>query len=64
LAKRLKIKDEQLINIYENYGNQVGASLPTALHIGISTHRIQRGEKILLIGTGAGLTIGGMILEY
>lgn len=62
LARRLKISSEQLIDIFADYGNQVSASLPTALHLGLNSRRIKRGDTILLLGTGAGLTMGGMVL--
>jgi 3-oxoacyl-[acyl-carrier-protein] synthase-3 len=64
LTKRLEVNPEKVINIFANHGNQVAASLPTALDIGIKDGRIQRGDTLLLIGTGAGLSIGGVVLEY
>lgn len=64
LAKRLRIPAEKLVDIFKDYGNQVGASLPTALHVGLSGKEVQRGDPLLLIGTGAGLTMGGMVLIY
>ena len=64
LQKKLKINPEKIINILRNHGNQVAASMPTAFHEGVITNRFQKGDKILLIGTSAGLSIGGMIIEY
>jgi 3-oxoacyl-[acyl-carrier-protein] synthase III len=64
MAKRLNIPSNKLVDIFANFGNQVGASLPTALHHAISDGRLQRGNNALLIGTGAGVTIGGMVLTY
>ncbi|AFV00418.1 3-oxoacyl-[acyl-carrier-protein] synthase III C-terminal domain-containing protein [Simiduia agarivorans] len=64
LERRLGIPSDKVINIFAGHGNQVAASLPTALAIAIHDGRIQRGHKLLLIGTGAGLSIGGAILEY
>jgi 3-oxoacyl-[acyl-carrier-protein] synthase-3 len=64
LARRLGIATRKLMDIFGDYGNQVGASLPTALHLACKTRRVARGEKMLLLGTGAGLTIGGMVLTY
>ncbi len=63
-ARRLKIPKDRYIDIFSDYGNQVAASLPTALHTAIATQRIARGDRILLVGTGAGITIGGMVLVY
>ncbi len=64
LIKRLKVDAEKVINIFKYYGNQVAASLPTALDIGIRDGRIQRGNKLLLLGSGAGLSMGGAVMEY
>ncbi len=63
LARKLGVKDTQLINIVNTHGNQVSASLPTALHACVS-EKAKRGDKILLLGTGAGLNIGMAVLEY
>jgi 3-oxoacyl-[acyl-carrier-protein] synthase-3 len=62
LARRLDIGTEQLVDIFADYGNQVAASLPTALHLGLLGQRFRRGDTILLLGTGAGLAMGGMVL--
>ncbi len=63
-AKRLGFVQEKVIDIFALHGNQVAASLPTALDIAIRDQRIQRGQRLMLIGTGAGLSLGGMVLEY
>jgi 3-oxoacyl-[acyl-carrier-protein] synthase-3 len=64
MAKRLQIAPQRLVDIFAQYGNQVAASLPTALHLALTAGRIQRGEQFMLIGTGAGLSMGGMVLTY
>jgi 3-oxoacyl-[acyl-carrier-protein] synthase-3 len=64
LAKRLGIPAGRLVDIFARYGNQVSASLPTALHLALTEGRVRRGDQLMLIGTGAGLTIGGMVLTY
>jgi|SRR5690606_3694362 3-oxoacyl-[acyl-carrier-protein] synthase-3 len=63
LRKRLGFASEQVIDIFAGYGNQVAASLPTALDIGLRDGRIDAGQRVLLLGTGAGLSLGGMLLE-
>lgn len=64
LTKRLGFAREKVIDIFAEHGNQVAASLPTALDIAIRDGRIRRGDKLLLLGTGAGLSLGGVVLEY
>ena len=55
---------DRLVDIYAAHGNQVGASLPSALHAAIESGRLQRGDHALLLGTGAGISLGGMVLCY
>ncbi len=64
LRRRLGFSPDKVIDIFAEHGNQVGASLPTALDIAIRDGRIRRGHRVLLVGTGAGLSLGGIVLEY
>lgn len=64
LKKKLKVKDDRFVNIISNYGNMIAASIPLALHLQIKEKQIKRGDKILLIGTSAGLSIGSVIITY
>lgn len=54
-------KTEFICNI-ERYGNTSSASIPVALHD--SWNRFQKGDYILLIGFGAGLSWGAALLEW
>jgi 3-oxoacyl-[acyl-carrier-protein] synthase-3 len=62
LAERLRVPAAQIVDIYATHGNQVAASIPTALHEAFVTGRAQRGQRLMLIGTAAGVSVGGMIL--
>ncbi|ASA20818.1 beta-ketoacyl-ACP synthase III [Paenibacillus donghaensis] len=64
MRKKLGIAESRFMNITPNHGNTIAASIPMGLHEGIQQGRFQRGDRILLIGTAAGLSLGGMILEY
>ncbi len=55
---------ERVLKTLDRYGNCVAASVPLTLYDGINQETIQRGDKILLVGTGAGLSIGGLVLTY
>ena len=63
-AKRLSLCPDKVVDIFAHHGNQVAASLPTALDIAVRDGRIRRGQKLMLIGTGAGLSLGGMITVF
>ena len=56
--------NEKVIDIVSEFGNCVAASLPMALVIGINDHRIKRGDLILFIGTGAGLSVACSMIRY
>lgn len=64
VRKRLGIPAEKFVDIYATHGNQMAASMPTALNHYVRTNKIKRGQLIYLLGTGAGISAGGMILEY
>lgn len=64
LRKRFKIPVEKLATIYETHGNQMAASLPTALSRYVHANKIKRGQLLYLIGTGAGISSAGLIMEY
>ncbi|MFP3727949.1 beta-ketoacyl-ACP synthase III [Priestia filamentosa] len=64
IQKKLDINAENFMTIFEEYGNMIAASIPLALHLAIEQNRISRGDKVLLLGTSAGLSIGGIIIDY
>jgi 3-oxoacyl-[acyl-carrier-protein] synthase III len=64
ISRKLGISSEQLMYITANHGNTVSASLPMGLYEAVKQGRLKRGDKFMLIGTAAGLSLGGMVLEY
>ena len=62
--QRLRLGRDQMVDIYADHGNQVSASMPSALHAAIVSGRLKRGDHALLIGSGAGVSLGGMVLCY
>lgn len=63
MRRRLRLRAEQVVDIFAERGNQVAASLPTALHEALASGRLRRGGTALLIGTGAGVQMGGLVLR-
>ena len=57
-------KRTQIVRTIDYLGNCIAASIPLTLHEAIKDGRLQRGDKFLMLGTGAGLSIGGAILIY
>jgi 3-oxoacyl-[acyl-carrier-protein] synthase-3 len=54
----------QIVRTLDHLGNCVAASIPCTLYEAVRAGRLQHGEQVLLVGTGAGLSIGGVILRY
>ena len=63
-AKNLGIGTEKFIVTVDHHGNTSSASIPLALCEAIEKGDIKRGQKLALVGFGAGLTYGSIILEY
>jgi 3-oxoacyl-[acyl-carrier-protein] synthase-3 len=64
LRTRMRVPLERMALTLETAGNQVSASLPIALHRAITAGRVKPGNKLLLLGAGAGVSFGGAILIY
>jgi 3-oxoacyl-[acyl-carrier-protein] synthase-3 len=63
-AKRLELPDDKIfININE-YGNTSAASVPLAFDQAIREGKIQRGDIIILVAFGAGLTWGANVIRF
>ena len=64
LHTRLGFRREQVVDNLAERGNCIAASIPLALAEAVHAGRIRRGDRVLLVGTGAGLTLGAMALTY
>ncbi len=52
---------EKIVQTLEEHGNCIAASLPLTLHAARSADRLLPGTEVLLVGSGAGLSLGGVI---
>jgi 3-oxoacyl-[acyl-carrier-protein] synthase III len=64
VAERLGASPEQLFVNLEKHGNTSAASVAIALDEAVQTKRIQRGDLVLMIVFGAGLTWGAAVIEW
>lgn len=55
--------DKKVIRNLSERGNCVAASIPLALCESMKNGKVQHGDKILLAGTAAGISIGGILLQ-
>jgi 3-oxoacyl-[acyl-carrier-protein] synthase-3 len=64
VTERLGAKPEQVFVNLHKYGNTSAASVAIALDEAVQTGHIQRGDLVLLIVFGAGLTWGAAVIEW
>ncbi len=63
-ARRLDIPDERMIVNVQKFGNTSGASTAIALDEAYRDGRLQPGDNILLVGFGAGFSLGAGVLRW
>jgi 3-oxoacyl-[acyl-carrier-protein] synthase-3 len=63
-AKRLKLPDEKVFLNIAEYGNTSAASVPIAFDECARSGRIKRGDIIIFVAFGAGLTWGANVIEF
>src|SRR2546426_6541169 len=64
VGERLEAKPEQVFVNLDKYGNTSAASVAIALDEAVESGRVQRGDLILLMVFGAGLTWGAAVIEW
>lgn len=63
-ARGLKLPMERFIVNVERYGNTSTASIPIAMVEAIEKGQIQPGDKLVMVGFGAGLTWGALAAQW
>lgn len=63
-VKHFNFADNQVVETLPFYGNCISASIPLGLEFLLNNTFNTKDKKLLLLGTGAGFTMGGMALEF
>lgn len=63
-AKRLNLPMEKVIVNVDKYGNTSAASIPLALDEAVKSGKIQKGDVLIMVGFGGGLTWGATVLRW
>ncbi len=64
VAKRLKLDPSRAFVNIQKYGNTTAASIPMALCEAAEQGKMKRGDKILFVAFGAGMTWGASVMEW
>ncbi len=63
-AKRLKLPLEKVYVNLDAYGNMSAASIPVALDEALEKGKIKKGDNVVLVGFGGGLTWGSCVIKW
>jgi 3-oxoacyl-[acyl-carrier-protein] synthase-3 len=64
VQKSLALRDDQVFNNIQRYGNTTAASIPIALHEALGENRLARGELLGMAAFGAGFTWGAALVRW
>lgn len=64
VLSRLGFPMERVHRSLEELGNTVAASIPSTLYRAVRAGTIGRGDRVLLLGSGAGVTLGAIVLRF
>ena len=62
--KRMGITQDKVFLNLEKFGNTSASCIPSSLSQAVEQGRIKKGDKIILVGFGGGLTWGAALLEW
>ena len=62
LVRRLELDEEKVFVNYKNVGNTVSASIPIALKQAYDGKKLHKGDKVMLVGFGVGLSWGSCLM--
>jgi len=64
IIRRLKLPEEKVFINYDRIGNTVSATIPIALKDAITKNRLKKGDQVMLVGFGVGLSWGGCMTQW
>lgn len=64
VQKRLDLRDDQVYNNIQKYGNTTAASIPIALSEAASKGLLNRGDLVCLAAFGSGFTWGSALIQW
>lgn len=64
IAKNIGIPESLFINTFSNYGNTAAATIPLALNDAIIEGKLKKGNKLMLLGLAAGISLSVQLIEW
>lgn len=63
MTRLCHFRKEQVVDISARFGNQVAASIPFVLDYAFEHGHVRAGNRILMLGTSAGVSFGGLVMD-
>jgi 3-oxoacyl-[acyl-carrier-protein] synthase-3 len=64
VQRSLELRDDQVFNNIERYGNTTAASIPICLEEALQARSVQRGDLVGLCAFGAGFTWASALIRW
>jgi 3-oxoacyl-[acyl-carrier-protein] synthase-3 len=64
ICKGIGLPVEKALESVSIYGNTSSASIPLALNEGVKAGKVKKGDKVMLLGFGGGLSYAGTVVEW
>ena len=64
IAKGLKISENKFINTFSLYGNIASVTIPIALQEAIKDGKLKKGDKLMILGLAAGISMSIQLIEW
>jgi 3-oxoacyl-[acyl-carrier-protein] synthase-3 len=64
VQRQLDLRDDQVFNNIQRYGNTTAASIPIALHEAVEQGRLGAGDLLMLTAFGSGFTWGSAAIRW
>ncbi len=64
VRRQLDLREDQIYNNIQRYGNTTAGSIPIALHEVVEAGRLERGDLLMLAAFGSGFTWGSAAIRW
>ncbi|OLP51448.1 3-oxoacyl-ACP synthase [Allorhizobium taibaishanense] len=63
ITRICEFESQQVIDISAQFGNQIAASIPFVLDYALEQGLVHQGDRIMMLGTSAGVSFGGLVMD-
>ena len=64
VQQKLKLRDDQVFNNIEKYGNTTAASIPLALSEAFAAGKVKKGDLVCMAAFGSGFTWASALMRW